>query len=685
MTRGAYPSSLGASVGSRGVFRLALGRSRACFWVQWLIFLALAVAPRPVAAQARYAVPQEPRLLTLDLQQADVGLYSEGSYQQTTFPGSTVDYTESHLFLGPSVGMTLDGSVYHPNLFHFTFAGQGAAGFEHIKVGSGTTSSTHDQFQYLGNFGAGATILRDKPANGSLFGGYGRSFQDYDSFNRVWVEGWRYGARANYNSGPWSLSGGYLYSDTSNDTITGNYSTIQEITDFIAAHDREYGGTRFNYTYNQNNYTAAASQMSGSDQTISLGDREQFGSQKQYQFNNSVSYTTRDYVNENNQELIAESTFNGQHPHNLSSSVTASYDNFQQGSYNSDTFSGNAALTHQLYESLNSSLNLLGSDNETSDANRSGYFRVFGGGLNETYTKRLSSHAVLHVNESFLVNHNEQQSIGVVKNEQHTFPPNNSFALNQPNVRPLSIVVYQNNGQPPYRQGIDYSVSGDPSRTFINRLDGGNIPAGATVLVNYDTLATGPGSYDTATEGFQVRVELWDRFLSAFGRIDISRNDAPADLRIPAVTSYTLGAELNWRWLGLGAEYQIYESEGYHYNAARLFQSAGFSPDGFSTASLNFSESWIDYSQTGQQEQIYRFVGRYHRSLTHRLGLDADLGASYHTGLGVDQTLAIARAAINYAIGKTTITATYDYGYESFHNGEQRQRHLFFFNLKRVF
>ena len=191
--------------------------------------------------------------------------------------------------------------------------------------------------------------------------------------------------------------------------------------------------------------------------------------------------------------------------------------------------------------------------------------------------------------------------------------------------------------------------------------------------------------YDNITETFEVRFDLWQRLLSAYMRLNIYDNNAPASLRIPNVTDLTVGSDFNWRWFGAGAAYEMYYSDGYSYDALRLSQSASFSPDGASTLSFNAAESWISYSQSSREEQNYLAFARYHRAVTYRLGLDLDAGLSYRTGGGVEQTLGVARAALNYAIGRTSVSFSYDYGFDYFLDAQQVQRHLFWLTIKRVF
>src|SRR5262249_48462931 len=147
-----------------------------------------------------------------------------------------------------------------------------------------------------------------------------------------------------------------------------------------------------------------------------------------------------------------------------------------------------------------------------------------------------------------------------------------------------------------------------------------------------------------------------------YGRLNLSYNNAPRELHVLDYTSYIFGTDVTWRFLRAGAEYEIYDSSESNYRATRLFQSLMFRPDEVSTLSFDASETWIDYlDAAGRHEEDYRFITRFHRALTHRLGFDLDAGVAWRSGLGADEVLAAVRPSLRYVIGKTSIDAGYDY------------------------
>src|SRR5512141_3176754 len=78
--------------------------------------------------QERERVIEEPQWLKLQITEVSTGIYAEGDYQETTFRGSE-SATHERWFVGPLVGLNLNGSIYHPNFFRFQLNTEGAAGW----------------------------------------------------------------------------------------------------------------------------------------------------------------------------------------------------------------------------------------------------------------------------------------------------------------------------------------------------------------------------------------------------------------------------------------------------------------------------------------------------------------------------------------------------------------------------
>lgn len=664
----------------------------------------------------RLYLPQyvEPKPFDFHLTQISSGVYAEGVQDRTTYKNNGTSVTHDHYFVGPSLGLNAFGSIYHPNLLTYHINSEGAYGWGEDSF-SGTSSSSRNEWEYLGRFDASMDLLDSKPYHATGFAGYDHSYRNNDFFSEVTVDSWRYGARSVWQTGPWAFNADYTHHDentvnpyritqtttnTSNGVTTTNTTTVNQTMDshddavnFNTRHDRDRGTTTLNYTWDQYSRVDAGQAGNGTDNSVSLADNERFGPGDKAKWYSTATYLRRTANTEpSSDEVTAGSTLNVEHTPNLSSFYNLEYDYFDQADFNSASYFGQGSISHQLYESLLSSLIARGSYFENTAGNASGSTTRYGGGISEDYTKRLSDTARLRIGTATFIDHTESDSgnVATVKNEPHTFTENNpapnSFTLNRANVVASTIVITDDRGtQPPYQPGFDYTVTQNGSRTIIERPFGSSIPPTAPVLCSYQAEPSPSGSYETLSESFQVRLELWNNFVGFYGRINASLNNAPEDMRVQNIVSYTAGSDLTYRWFRAGTEYVIYNSTDSDYQSARAYQSAAFHPDASSSLNFDLSEAWINYSSAGREEQDIIFMSRYHRSLSQHFSMDSSAGVAWRNGQGVDQTLATFRTAIKYVIGKTTIDAGYDFQYNLFLDDQEQQTHRFFFGYKRYF
>ena len=658
-------------------------------WRTWCCLALWAAAAADGQAQfARPSAPvEEPRWLTLRLDRISVGAFAEGTFEDSTFKNSGTSATHDRLFVGPTVGLGAEGSIYHPNFLRYQLDTEGGYGRSWETLESDGKKDTHDTWQWLGQFSGSAEFLPTKPYQASLYANRDHSYSRYDFFNEVIVDSTRYGARLTYNQEPFYVGARYAHRD---EEVTLNHPTTtrDDVFGLDARHERTRGTTSLNYTYTLYNLSSAGGPSKGDNHAIALADTERFGSHDQYRLHTSLAYDQRHSEVEDDRQLTAAANFEAEHRANLSSAYDLNYDHFKSGGFSSDNYVGQAQLRHQLFESLTSTVLGRVADFEGADSLTSGYTRRYGAGLTEDYVKRLGTEHRLHISNSLLVEQVEQQQLGTIRNEPHNFtsgsgPVLNSFFLNQPNVMEPSIVVSDVNRMQIFAAGLDYRVTQLGDRTYIERLTLSPIPD--AVVVDYKTESTPAGSYQALTEFFQIRFDFFKNLWGVYGRLNLFLNNAPEQLRVQNVKSYTVGSDLSWRWLRAGAEYLIYDSEQSKYESARLFQGATFRLADVSNLSLNFSESWTDYISSHRKEQDYRFISRYHRLLTAHLGWDLEGGIDVRRGAGVEQTQATARTGIEYAIGKLSVRAGYDYQYNEFLNTEVRDRHFFYIRARRVF
>ena len=653
-----------------------------------LLFLGLWVPG--ARAQHRYQRIEEPQWLKLNITEVTLGIYSEGSYDKSTAKNGGSSTTYTRFFIGPQLGTTLNGSIYHPNFCQFNVLSEGAYGRQRETVDSGTKTTT-TSYTYLGRYSANANFLNNKPYNLSLFSGYDHTYQDYGFFNRVTLDGWTEGARLAYDQGPWQfITLAERRTEETSDTTQPTSSTVDNVNADLS-HTRARGITSLGFALNNYDYGGSGVANTGTDYNVNLADNEYFGAHEQYNLNARSLYghQTADTIGDNDR-VSAGADLTGNLPHNLTVGSSGEYDYYHSGDLNTTTFGGNGRITHQLYESLSSGLMVYGSSTDTSDAGSDGYNNQIGAAWNENYSKNLGGGHRLVVNQVLSGNFGDSKTVATVNNEPHTFSssPNNptpdSFYLNQQNVTAVNSVRNAITQQI-YTPNLDYEVIVNGSRTLIQRVVGGIIPPDTAVLVDYQVEPTGGGNFDYLQESFMVRFEFWENFWSVFFGVTTAGGHADNQNQTQDFTRLTTGTDLRGRWAQVGAVAEYYDSEDSQYQSVGLYQSRMFRLDSRSSLGVNLTENWINYESSGRQEQNYRFISRYRRSFDSHWSMDADLGGYLRQGDDVDQQIATFRPSIQCIIGQTTFRASYTLDYELDQGDQEQLRQLLFISVNRKF
>jgi hypothetical protein len=129
---------------------------------------------------------------------------------------------------------------------------------------------------------------------------------------------------------------------------------------------------------------------------------------------------------------------------------------------------------------------------------------------------------------------------------------------------------------------------------------------GGQSVMDYRTIPTAEGEYETFTEYYEARVDLWNYLWGLYFRYTKSSNNAPPELLVQDLTIYTVGTDFTWRWFRAGAEGQIYDSTESEYRSLSFYQSVYFSLDASSSISASFNESWVDYIDADRTEENFR-------------------------------------------------------------------------------
>jgi len=689
------------------------------------VALAFALASALFLAAACPGIAQdvlEPQALRLQVTNAYLGVLANGNFEKDTVIGQsneTASYNQ--LFLGPVIGLDAYGSIYHPNLLNFTLDGEIAPGYTFSNTHSSTYLSTAGTgFTLLGNYDVKFNFLENKPYGASAFLSQSYTDQDLDFFNQEQISTLFYGVNLGYQTGPVPFTIGITRMQQY--TTGGPYEVTTDETGltFGANNTRASGQSTLSYAYTDYQLTELGTEGSGPAQSIGLDDMETFGSEKQAQWTTNAGYGTQSVAGNPSNNLDASTHLSIQHTPALSSAYDLNYDredaDTPDGSAKSNNFYGDISLSHQLYQSLTSTLLLQGLDYSSTDnvgggnngQDNSGTQTIqYGGGVTEQYIKRLGPTTRLSLGGSLFYEHTIQNETGstiIQTNEAHTFSANSdSFFLNLPNVDQTTIIVTNNKGAlPAYQEGIDYTVSQNGSLTMIRRTATSSIPENVKVLVTYTADTAPTGQYDTMTSAVSLRVDFWNGLLGVYGRWNSVQNFGVHVTGVPEdslgnngttvvgglqqLSDFAIGVDATWKWLRGGMEYETYDSSYGSYHNARLYESLAFNPDKLSALNFDFNESESFYTDSSLNQQDLSAISHYRRSFADNLGFDLEAGVDLIRGGSlVDQTLIAIRPGFDFAIGQLTVKVSYSFQYANYLNSTKTVQQMFFISMQRTF
>ncbi len=238
--------------------------------------------------------------------------------------------------------------------------------------------------------------------------------------------------------------------------------------------------------------------------------------------------------------------------------------------------------------------------------------------------------------------------------------------INRRNIVPSSIVVTSANGLRVYTEGIDYTVAVFPSHVEIERIVGGAILEGESLLVDY-TVGPEPASIiDSVNANFAVRYTIEEGVFSGLsGYINyiwIDQNIETIDSSrfiLEEVKELYYGLDYRIGHLALQVERRNHDSTIFPFDTTRMEARYNFrlGPTGAFSASV--TRDITDFPTTGDQIKLTRATVRARKRFGREL--DANLRLIYRDEQsnisdnvsGFEQSL-----EVTWRRGRTTINAS---------------------------
>jgi hypothetical protein len=633
------------------------------------------------------------RWLSLRLNEAYVGTEVEAERESRQLVGAGGATTRERLFVAPVVGVSLDGSVYHPNLIKFRIDGEGGPSWEDISLKTpGLPANNQDTFSWLARGHSSLTFLGERPYATRLFADRARIYRDYDFFNRVTVDRQSYGAQSGYVAGPIPITVSYTHTD---EEITGflrNADFTQDTVTFAAQNERRHGTTRLSHTIDwyRGNEGGTLTQ-DNLNNYLDVTDVERLGPAEWITLNSHLYYNRLDSTFLPASSLLAQEVATLRLKENLYNTYEYSFDRTTGESAESNSHQGRASLRHQFYESLTSMFDVHAETSDTSGPGSESWFRRNGVGLSETYAKHLGNWGRLTLGDSVRFDSETRSSPGFILGETHTLGGIGLTFLNQPRVLANTLVVRGQDVFGVFRTftaGADYTATEIGLFTALQRSPGSSIPDGGQVTVDYQvapqTSANFSDSFMTLANQMFARLDLYHNLLGIYGRLNTLDNYGGEQFILQNYNDKVAGVDVAWRFIHAGAEHEIYDSNLVPFRATRLFQDFSFEPMENMTLGLDVSEAWTTYPEAHRKLTTYQVIGRMRWALTHYLSWLNEGGVRIQRGEGFDQDLFTARTALDFRYGQLSVQVGYDYQDENF-LGELQQRHFAFLRARRSF
>lgn len=654
-----------------------------------MLVVAYTAGPSLPARAARPPPLIQPQPLRLRISDLALQLWIEEMREKTRFAGSDETSRREVFGLSPTASLSMDGSVYHPNLLRFSLRPEiGYAWYD--KRDDALDPSSGSETTEILNYSATATLLAAKPYALNLLAEHQRTVRHDDFFTRQEVDGTFYSARSGYVAGPvpLTLAAGRRENRIEDFRV---YET-REKTFSAGAHNNrgQFNTTVFDYTFEEFSYIEEEFTDSGTRHTASLSDREVFDAAQKYTLNSDLRYDETSRNDTGSESLTLREDFRVHHTPHLDSEYDYQFSDNRSGESEGRSHELTAALHHQLYESLTSSADVDGAFADDSGPDSSSTRTRYGAGFGERYTKKLPSASRLTLDAGARYSEQNTDASGsslAVVDEVHVLTDGTVTFLNLPDVDPSSIVVTDSRGIRLFREGLDYLVFTRGRSTQIERIPGGQIPNGSSVRVSYHAGQAPSDTIATTQHNYGFRVDLWNRLLGIYARRYEVDSSGDFDQSVQNVEDLVAGLDSTYRKFRAGIEYEDYRSNLSSYTAWRAFQSLILQPSRQSTVSLDARQQRSHFENDGDDQDLAAFIARYDTRPFKALALRAEAGAQFESGIGPDdrdRRLYTARTSLDYWIGRVTMRLAYEYQ-NSEYVSDKTERHLASLRMQRKF
>ncbi len=598
------------------------------------------------------------------------------------------------IYLAPTFGLGWNYFLYHPDLLTFSVLMEPGYNWQQYRY----AGAASEQNSLLLNGTVTATLLQLKPY--AVTFNYGRSHDEYqyDFFNSATVDSANYGATTGYRQGaiPFTVSVQHATRDSS--WLSLDSTTEQTTVSLHASNLRSKNdSTDLNYQFSTyaSSSTYAGLTFDDNSETHYLGltDVEHF---KHATLGSSLTWNHQVNQAAPSDDVIASLDLGVEHGAHLRSFYDYSVASYTTDGVDSLNQRLRAGLTHQLYESLTSSVDAHGALADSDSFGSTLAQQSYGTSGSLEYSKRLGSWGHLSLGDSLNYDRTHQDSAGVqlfINDESHPVPLTGIFFLNTPRVTSV-ISAKDSTGTITLIRGAsgDYDVntSTDPWQIQVFSSGPNHIAVGQSVQVTYIVQPNPSGNYSVLNNQFQVRLNFWHESADIYARYNSSDNQTDSSAFVlENISEFQAGADVHWQGLRADASYTDRKSSLYDYQSFTLAEGYSLRTSAHSTAGIDLRQQWSAYpggagTNAAQNVTYYSFTGRFEWHPGGGFSVNTEAGYEQQRGAGVDQDLIVVRSYLNWLVGKLDFRLGYEYQNQQY-TLETRDRQFVFLRMRRNF
>ena len=649
--------------------------------------VAVGIALRAVAARPPSDDLEAPRPLTIRVTDPYLMLETEGDESVTRLPGEpkakdvTADWT-------PSIGLGLEGSIYHPRLVHFDADIELGLteGSRRRDDGAGAARS-YDRSFTAERYNASLVFLRAKPYSLTVFTRRDIEQRDYDEFNRFDVDHEQYGARLRHSGERFSWD---LRLANTRDDVTNTDRPTREDETLLTfdARYRRSGDNRTTLRYSDRDFSRAEAGYpgySGVQQNLYVLDETAFGPADRARLLSTLTLADLNESRIDTRSLTLREDFRRRAATNLWHGAIYQFDWRDAGEATSEQHQGELYVEHQLYASLQSRADVQVEQGQThEDGFRDEQLR-YGPGVAEHYNKRLGEVGRLGLDAELRLDRIERDAAGGairILDERVQLSDGRPAMLSQPRVQPGSVVVTDSGGTRLYLEGLDYRVVPRGEFTEIQRVFGGAIPNGAVVLVDYTSRGSASDSLSRTQERLAFEIDLYDRLLFLYGARRAVLYHGGDSLVFQDYREHTIGLKSRWQFIEVGVEQVDYEGDALSYEGPNAY--AELSWDLVTTAlRLRAAKSDLSYRNQPGWLDTRTYTADVDWHPVDRLSLQLFAGDYQESTQDGDRELVSLEARLSYLFHKLTIEGTWRVEEEDLRD-EGHDRRYYLLRVKRA-